>query len=166
MQGPLAGVLEETKRIILRCPGPWETGRGPGVGGGEAECWVVVQTRGSGEKGEMTLQSGSLFKETLPGPSLGARVKKADQLWPRLWLTQGTPEGPLLLPPTSFPSPPLSPTRALNFSGSLDPCFLRSLFSPSLEPPRLSPFSPPAPAPTLVLAGPGEAGEGAPSRAY
>ena len=83
MQGPRAGVLEETKRINLQCPGPWETGRGPGRG---AECWVAVQTWGSGEKGERTLRSGSLLKETLLGPSFEARVKKADQ-WPWLWPT-------------------------------------------------------------------------------
>ena len=151
MQGPWAGVLEETKRINLRCPGPWETGRG--LGG--TECWVAIQTRGSGEKGERTLQSGSVLKETLLGPSFGANGLGFD--------LQGTPEGHLLIPPTSIPPSQLYPTPAFNFSGSLGPCFPRSLSSPSLEPPRLRPFSPPASAP--APAGPGEAEEGAPSRA-
>lgn len=123
-----------------------------------AERWgVAARTQGSGREARSgSCSRAASLKETLLGPIPGSRLKKVD-LWPQSFGPWGTPEGPSPShPPIS--SPPSTYLAALVhvFPGAGPP--------PSPEAhPRLSPLSP-APA-QQVLAGPGEAGEGAPSRA-
>ena len=97
-----------------------------------AECWVAIQTQGSGEKGERTLWSGSVLKETLLGPSFGANGLGFD--------LQGTPEGPLLIPPTSIP-PPKAPGR-LRGSTVTPQSLAQGLPTPITLPPGHPPWTP------------------------
>ena len=123
----------------------------------ELSTGVAAQTQGSGREGRSgSCNRAASLKETLLGPILGSRLKKVD-LWPQSFGPWRTPEGP------SPSHPPLSPQPS-TYLAALVHVFPGAGPPPSPGAhPRLSPLSPPAPA-QQVLAGPGEAGEGAPSR--